>query len=174
MMMMLTMQTSWCGTWCCCCWPARPDDDDVEDIAFWPAGPNCSGQRLLERPGRHWGRHNVHPQVHLVSCHTVVEIKQTCLHWKSSDINSRWETFKSIQVWISNLSSNYWQLLSQRASGKKEWCWWWWCVDEDDHAHDVDDNVDKIMSIILMMMLTTVLAIMLIRSCRSNWWWCFF
>ena len=24
-------------------------------------------------------------------------------------------------------------------------------MDEDDHAHDVDDNVDKIMSIILMM-----------------------
>ena len=169
---MMMMLTPWCETWCCCCWPPRPDDDDVGclalwparpdddnvgDIAFWPAGPNCSGERLLERPGRHWGWHDVHPQVHLVSCHTVVEIKQTCLHWKSSDINSRWETFQSsvidqfkseFQIFpatTGNFSANG-HLVRKSDVDDDD------VTDEDDYAHDVDDNVDKIMSIILMMM----------------------
>ena len=159
MMMMLTMQTSWCETWCCCCWPARPDDDDVEDIAFWPAGPNCSGERLLERPGRHWGWHDVHPQVLLVSCHTVVEIKQTRLYWKSSDNSLKCETFQSSVIVQFKSEFQIFPATTGNFSANGHLV----------RKSDVDDDDVWTKTIMLMM-----LMIMLIRSCRSYWWWCFF
>ena len=89
------------------------------------------------------------PQVHLVSCQTVVEIKQTCLYCKRSDINSRWETFQSsviVQVksefqifpaTTGNFSANG-HLVRKSDVHDDD------AVDNDDHADNVDDRTNDV------------------------------